>query len=216
MKTGIVAHTASLDKRARRHWVKLMGLLGHPEDSEEVFHHLLKRYNEPGRWHHVLAHVVSMLDELEECGDYDPVIAFAIWFHDAVYDPRSKDNEFESAHLARRGCHKMAFGAEFSTEVCNLILATQHTETPKGLNAQIIVDLDLAILGKPEAEFDTYEINIRKEYEWVPAQAFREGRAKILQSFLERPAIYSLPFFRNKYETAARVNLARSIQQLQS
>jgi len=43
---------------------------------------------------------------------------------------------------------------------------------------------------------------------------FAEARAKILASFLARPAIYSTPFFREKYEAQARVNLAKSIAQL--
>jgi predicted metal-dependent HD superfamily phosphohydrolase len=70
------------------------------------------------------------------------------------------------------------------------------------------------VLGKPEKEFDAYEVGIRKEYDWVPLADFCTGRSKILQSFINRPSIYLTEIFRDKYESAARKNLERSIKRL--
>ena len=62
------------------------------------------------------------------------------------------------------------------------------------------------------AEFERYEVAIRKEYEHVPENAFATGRAAILRKFLERPAIYFTEFFQLKYEVVSRENLRRSLR----
>jgi predicted metal-dependent HD superfamily phosphohydrolase len=59
--------------------------------------------------------------------------------------------------------------------------------------------------------FDQYERQIRLEYEWVTDKAFVSGRSAVLQSFLDRPAIYSTDFFRTKFEVQARHNITRSL-----
>ena len=76
------------------------------------------------------------------------------------------------------------------------------------------MDIDLSILGQSEDRFDTYERQVREEYEWVTEDAFVAGRLAILKLFLERPTIYSTPFFRTRYEAQARRNLNRSLAQL--
>src|SRR6266446_4861492 len=48
----------------------------------------------------------------------------------------------------------------------------------------------------------------------VPDALGRDGRRKVLQSFLDRPAIYASPRFRASHETAARANLTRSLERL--
>ena len=75
----------------------------------------------------------------------------------------------------------------------------------------LLVDVDLAIRGRPEARFDLYERQIREEYAWVPEDVFRQKRGEILRGFLGRPSIYQTEAFRAKYEAQARRNLARSL-----
>jgi len=98
--------------------------------------------------------------------------------------------------------------------VTALILATTHMTAPALADAQIIVDIDLSILGRPRAEFDAYERAIRKEYGHVEEHAFRVGRAAILQKFLACPAIFSTAVMRAIYEATARENLRRSVDAL--
>jgi predicted metal-dependent HD superfamily phosphohydrolase len=98
--------------------------------------------------------------------------------------------------------------------VSALILATKHDVIPSDKDQQILVDVDLAILGQPTAIFLEYENNIRKEYSWVLEKDFREGRAKVLKRFLDRSHIYSTSVFQAKYEDKARANLKASIQNL--
>lgn len=95
-----------------------------------------------------------------------------------------------------------------------MILVTKHSEAPQSGAEKVLVDIDLSILGQPEAVFDEYERNIRKEYEMVPDDQFRAGRAKVLESFLDRPTIYSTECFQQRYEERARANLVRSLAKL--
>ncbi len=215
-----------IESRAHRHWTGLMGRLGKPAGSESVLANLLNRYWQAGRAYHTLEHIVSMLEEFEPLIGLaaNPVaIKLAIWYHDAIYEtaprkPGSPSNEEWSAEIAKKDFALLGIAEELTAEVCDptgLIMATRHLTPPETPDQQLLVDLDLAILGKSEAEFDRYETNIRKEYWFVPEADFRKGRAAILRSFLERPAIYSTSFFRERYEAAARQNLERSIKKLQ-
>jgi predicted metal-dependent HD superfamily phosphohydrolase len=55
---------------------------------------------------------------------------------------------------------------------------------------------------------------VRKEYEWGEDSMFRSLRAQILKRYLDRPAIYTTGYFRNRLEQQARENLQRSIIEL--
>jgi predicted metal-dependent HD superfamily phosphohydrolase len=205
----------SVLRKARAHWAKLMSKLGNPVGSDSILTDLLARYGEVLRAYHNLEHIVTMLDELEQLlPDAAPAIALAIWFHDAVYDPKGKENEAHSAKLVRDCVKQMGLSDTLGHHVGELILATQHTFAPTEHAAKILVDLDLMILGKPKNEFDAYETGIRTEYSFVPQPDFNGARSNILKTFLDRPSIYSTSLFRDRYEGAARENLARSIRQL--
>jgi pantetheine-phosphate adenylyltransferase len=202
--------------KARKHWAILMSALGNPKGSEVVLKDLLTRYGEPHRAYHNIAHVVTMLDELELLNEGDPAISLAIWFHDAVYEPKTKDNNEErSAELARNSIKQIGLPDSLGKQINDLIMATKHTAVPVDHATQILVDLDLVILGKSNKEFDVYEVGIRKEYDWVPQADFNAGRSKILQFFLNRSKIYLTELFRSRYESTARNNLERSIKRLQ-
>lgn len=203
-------------KKANKHWNTLMSVLGNPKGSKTILQDLLTRYSEPKRAYHNLEHIVAMLDELEHLNEKDPAVALAIWFHDAAYDPKMKENEEHSAELAKDAIKKIALPDSLGEQVSNLVTATRHDVTPTEHAAQILVDLDLMILGKPEKEFDAYEVGIRKEYDWVPQSEFNTRHSNILQSFLNRPSIYSTQLFRDKYESTARNNLLRSIKKLKN
>jgi predicted metal-dependent HD superfamily phosphohydrolase len=79
------------------------------------------------------------------------------------------------------------------------------------LDEQLLVDIDLAILGASEARFLEYERQIREEYGFVPGWLFRRKRRAILRSFLKRPRIFSTQHFNASLEQRARANLARAM-----
>lgn len=135
----------------------------------------------------------------------------ALWFHDAVYDPKAPDNEEQSAALARQCLLTAGTSAALTETVVQLVMATKDHDVHAGPDAGLMVDIDLSILGREEARFFEYEEQIRKEYGWVPETVFAPKRAEILEGFLSRDPIYVTEWFRNKYERQARKNLAVSI-----
>ena len=138
----------------------------------------------------------------------------ALWYHDAVYDPRAADNEVKSAALALEVARAAGLPEALGGRVAELIRASTHRSAPDDPDTRLFADIDLSILGQPEGAFDEYERHVREEYGWVPEAAFRSGRAGILRSLLGRPVLYGTPIFREKYEASARRNLERSLLKL--
>lgn len=181
------------------------------------FQEIARHYGESHRKYHTLAHIVACLQEFEavrsECDD--PLgVELAIWFHDLFYETRRKDNENRSADrvhvlIEPRG---WAMNHVLTADVC--IRATKHAVTPNEHDAQIMVDVDLSILGQPWHVYETYTQQIRVEYKHVPSLLFISTRRKVMQSFLDRPQIFSTANFHARYEAQARANIARELTTL--
>jgi predicted metal-dependent HD superfamily phosphohydrolase len=137
----------------------------------------------------------------------------AIFYHDAIYDPKRSDNEEQSAHLAKSALSTALVAAALD-HVTRLILATDHKRPLQTLDEELIVDIDLSILGREPEVFDFYDRAIRLEYAFVPEDKYRVGRTAVLNQFLNRPQIYSTPYFQLQHETQSRVNLIKAIAAL--
>lgn len=198
------------------HWQSAWSDLG-ASPRAGLFGEVAGRYLETHRAYHTLRH-------LEECFTlfaaarplcaHPGEVAFALWLHDAVYQPKTRESEEASARWARKILSDAGAPADVAARVQELILATQHAASPPAGDARVLVDIDLAILGAEPARFDEYETQVRKEYAHVPDELFRAGRAKLLHEFLGRPFLYSTPHFRERFEARARANLQRSLQAL--
>jgi predicted metal-dependent HD superfamily phosphohydrolase len=201
--------------------VRFRGLwhrLGGRDDPSALFARLQEAYSKPQRGYHTAAHIEDCLARLDSArgeAERPDEVEVALWFHDAVYDPRAADNEERSAAWAAQAMREGGMDPEAVRRVSSLIEATKHRREPDTPDCALLLDVDLSILGQPPEAFAAYEARIRQEYAWVPQEQFRLGRRAILESFLKRPAIYRTEFFRTRLEAQARENLARSIAQLQ-
>ena len=205
--------------RLRLMWQGFCRRLDAKGDPEAGFNLLQEHYNEPHRAYHTFEHIFECLHELSLNYGHEPKIFLpveaALWFHDIIYDVRRTDNEELSAKLAASTLIKMGQSAEFAEEVAELIVWTKHLDNkvPEDYYwAQLVLDIDLAKLGKPAPEFIDYERKIRREYDWVPENVFFENRARILRLFLNRPRIYLTSRFFKRYEKQARENLTAAIE----
>lgn len=205
-------------KESKQRWLDLWKRIGAQGNGEKVCTDLVARYSEPHRVYHTLRHIEDCLNELETVRRLTrnpDAVETALWYHDAIYDTKGVNNEEESARLFREMALCVSLPEAFISQVINLILATRHVNVPGRIDAKLLVDIDLSILGQNQEKFIEYEKQIRKEYEWVPLEAFILGRSKILKSLLlKRATIYSTDFFRNKYEAMARQNILRSLTKL--
>ncbi len=206
-----------MQKQSDEQWLALWKRLGAQGDAKAVYSDLVARYSEPHRAYHTITHIKHCLHELETIRRLitnPDVFELAIWYHDAIYDAKSKDNEEQSAALATRMVKKTLLPDHLGQSATNLIMATKHLAPPANPDAQLFVDIDLSIFGQTENDFDEYDKQIRKEYEWVAEDAFVDGRSRIVKLFLDRSNIYATRFFQNKYEAQARRNITRSLARL--
>ena len=100
--------------------------------------------------------------------------------------------------------------------VTRLISATTKHDASLHVDAAVLVDADLSILGQLEDRFWEYETQIRSEYSWVPQEVFSSKRAEILEEFLARSRIYYTNHFFRRLETQARANLQASVRRLRN
>jgi len=73
------------------------------EAAAQWYDRLLELYSEPHRHYHNAQHITDCLKEFDSVRDaaQEPLaVELAIWFHDAIYNPRAGDNEERSAELA--------------------------------------------------------------------------------------------------------------------
>lgn len=190
--------------------------------SPDVMDDLKARYAEPQRSYHVWRHIEALLRWAGEreamLTDVDAVV-LAILFHDAVYDPMRSDNEAMSARLLEAASLE-GFSRLSRSRAVQMVEATARHEIPVDIDPADrtdlaeFLDMDLSILGAPDAVFDRYEEAVRQEYAFVPEDLFRAGRRRILEGFLAGPALYFSDWGRARFESAARANLERSIATL--
>lgn len=194
-----------------------------PTVDEALKRELTALYRDGSRHYHGIEHIEALLALAEE---YRPLLSdpqaveAAIWFHDAIYDSQSKDNEAQSADLAARRLSGKLEAARLDRIVA-MIRATAKHELPRLesaaalRDAALFLDMDMSILGAAPDVFDTYEAAVRKEYAWVPEAAWTAGRGAVLRSFLERPSIFLTQEFRGRFEAQARENISRSLSALE-
>ncbi|MFZ3005633.1 MAG: phosphohydrolase [Phenylobacterium sp.] len=176
-------------------------------------------YAQPHRRYHTRTHIeqcLALLDQVPDLMDSErQVLTYAIWWHDAVYDPTAADNEAKSAEMAKRDLRDLDVSLHAREEVARLIrLTAGHAVEEEDRLGEILVSIDLAILAAAPLDYDAYSRQIREEYAHVPDDAWRVGRAKVMQHFLDAPVIYPDPAFRALFEDVARANIAREIAAL--
>ena len=198
-------------------WNQLVKRLTGNPPAEGSFSRIIAAYSEDHRYYHTFGHIkhcLSEFDEVKVLMDVPDELESAIWLHDIVYDTHAPDNEEKSAEFAKGLLSETACPELKVRKIQDLILITKHIRQPETPDAQLIVDIDLTILGYPPEIYNVYEKNIRKEYSWVSAEDYKIGRTKVLQSFLNRPSIYNTSSFKRIYERQARENIITALGRL--
>lgn len=205
---------------SEQRWLALCDALGIQRNRDE-FTALQSAYREHHRAYHTLQHLHECLNHLgwvrteKDYADLELVEA-ALWYHDAVYLPKARDNEAKSAQWAYTFFDKSGLSYLKCQHIYDLVMATCHDAKPVERTQQIVVDIDLAILGATPERFAQYERQVRKEYWFVPWSRYRDKRGAVLQNFFSMSSIYSTDLFRSRFERQARVNLKKAIARLKN
>ncbi|MBC7377980.1 MAG: N-methyl-D-aspartate receptor NMDAR2C subunit [Burkholderiaceae bacterium] len=206
--------TTTLNGLLHISWRRTWQDLGLPGTNDALRDRLISRYAEPHRKYHTLQHLhecIAMLARYPGEPEHAGEVEMALWFHDAIYDMGVPGNEERSAQWAMDELQAAGAAPGVAERVHAMVMATRHDVAPLTADEQLLVDVDLSILGAPPARFDEYEVQVRSEYSVVPEDVFRSRRKSILLAFLKRPVIYGTAFFHDLLEARARENLLRSV-----
>jgi predicted metal-dependent HD superfamily phosphohydrolase len=183
------------------------------------FEELVISYSAPDRHYHRLAHIRQVLDTIalyQEMAANPAALQWAAWLHDVVYDTRASDNEERSAAYAGHMLPRLGVPRSVVTAAEAFILQTKTHQASGGeFDSRLFLDADLAILGALDDSYNAYARAIRQEYAWVPEPDYRNGRARVLRGFLQRPRIYLTEMLFAEREQQARLNLEREIAVLE-
>jgi len=175
---------------------------------------LISCYECAGRNYHSLHHIIQSLREMDivrSCLTYPLEVEVAILFHDIIHDPLSNSNEEHSSLEFDRRCSDNRLDKR---KVMNMILATKHCDASVDRDTEFVMDIDLVRLSKPSRIFSYYGDLIRKEYNMFDDKTYSLGRIDFVKGLLRKSFIYSTMEYRSKYETQARKNLEKSIEEL--
>ncbi|WP_435241171.1 HD domain-containing protein [Streptomyces cucumeris] len=181
---------------------------------------LLARWAEPQRKYHTTDHLIAVLDRIDELLAHvaapDPAaVRLAAWFHDAVYLPERSTNEDRSARLAERALPEAGLPEARVEEVARLVRITADHDPAEGdLNAEVLCDADLAVLAGAPGDYAAYAAAVREEYGFVPDDVFREGRANVLRQLLGLGRLFRTSVGHDRWEAAARRNMATELELL--
>ena len=201
----------------RDRFVSLLQRMGATQVPSRLADDLVAAWSSPGRAYHDVRHLedcLAQVDALPLDARTRDLIEVALWFHDAVYDPRSSDSEERSARWASEALTAAGIPAPVGADVARLVRLTRdHAPVPDEAG-RFLLDIDLSILGRPVEVFDAYHRRIRTEYAWVPEHAYRLGRGRILADLLRRDPLYQTELYQRQFETTARANLRRALAAL--
>ncbi|MDR4891146.1 MULTISPECIES: HD domain-containing protein [unclassified Chryseobacterium] len=175
------------------------------------------RYSEKGRYYHNLFHLENMFQELEavkaNISDFTAV-SFSVFYHDIIYDATSKSNEEKSAVKAEKRLSELHVNKDKISIISEQILATKSHQQSNHADTNYLLDADLSVLGKDFKTYMEYTQNIRREYSIYPDFLYQPGRKKVLKHFLELESIFKTEYFKEKYETQAKENIAAELRLL--
>jgi predicted metal-dependent HD superfamily phosphohydrolase len=200
-------------------WLRAAAAAGARGDVAQAGVDLLGRYAERHRHYHDLAHLDGVLRHVDELAGHARdagVVRLAAWYHDAVYDPTAPDNEERSAQLAESALAQLRVADDVVAEVARLVRGTAvHAPEPGDLNAEVLCDADLAVLASGPERYQVYVDAVRAEYGHVDDRAFARGRAAVLRRLLARDPLFGTPTGRERWEEAARLNVAAELAKLE-
>lgn len=176
--------------------------------SKALLAELQVGYGHPSRHYHTEKHIVAMLSGAAGLDFNDPDMArLAIVFHDVIYDPARSDNEQRSAILLKERLAGLV-APDRLDRAAGIITATAGHQPSGDHDTDLVLDLDMAILGQPWPVYLSYAQGVMAEYlPHIGDAAWRQGRVSLfIDPTLSRRDIFITERFK-PLEMQARENL---------
>jgi len=181
-------------------------------------------YGGATRHYHNLDHLVHGLSEIKAWGGRSnattaeiETLKKAFWFHDAVYGQSQDPVSDEEASARLWLDSKLDFGA--ADDSADLIRATDHFQvsTIDHPLKQVMLGVDLSILGQDADIYDGYAAAIRQEYQHMPEPEYKTKRRGALLHLCGKAragVLYGDAYFTERYGDDALANMMREIDSL--
>lgn len=214
-------------------WTKLSSTLGiDSQDAKIMFDTLQKNYSDPTRAYHNKDHLIDCFEMLDQYMNDEStvkpksreILELSLFFHDIIDERNNPTGVDESAALA------LAFLAKSKNpkythpdQIALLnknIMATKYSLPPAAdmsLDTQLMVDIDLSILGQNADRYQEYTESIRKEYPAVSEAQYKSRRKGVMGRFetlARQNQLYRLPWFQQKLAPNALKNLTAEMTSL--
>ncbi|KAL5269698.1 hypothetical protein ACHWQZ_G003232 [Mnemiopsis leidyi] len=218
-----------IDTKKEMLWIEWQTLARHYTDDQllvgEWFYDIYQKYSEPIRQYHNVEHVYQMILNMKHFYQeltYPRTVLFAIFFHDYIYDPKSKDNEDQSIKAFESCARDLELEDDLVKDVKQMINLTSsghyteehEEEKPRTRDIHYFLDFDLSILGSNHVEYTLYAKKIREEYSHVEEEDYCRRRAQVMEKFLKRKYVYCTREFRQFAEENARKNVQNEVEML--
>lgn len=185
---------------------------------------ILQSMGAPGRHYHGLGHLGVLWSRHRRfsrgtgfaAAKPSRLIACAIAFHDAIYDPLRNDNEVRSAALWRRmappdltACQVAWVSDTIEATADHLAITDAGSESAR-LRLWLL-DLDLSPLGERPPVFARNTHALRREFATLEDAEWARRRVGFFRQFLAAPRIYRSPVLADSFEEQARQNISQVI-----
>lgn len=189
---------------------------------------LIARWSASDRRLHTVRHLMNILAHLDELAAtaHDPdVLRVAAWYHGAILNrwlsvrPRNADPvacEAECINIARSSLGRLGVSTDVIDRVVELLLFLARHRAPRAdVDAQVLVDADLASLAVPPQEYKKLRENLRAELAELSDVEYFRARGAVIKRLLGFDSIYQSPLGES-WESAARSNLEAELAKIES
>lgn len=189
---------------------------------------LVARWSASDRRLHTVRHLINILAHLDELAAtaHDPdVLRVAAWYHGAILNrwlsvrPRNADPvacEAECIDIARSSLGRLGVSTDVIDRVVELLLFLARHRAPRAdVDAQVLVDADLASLAVPPQEYKKLRENLRAELAELSDVEYFRARGAVIKRLLGFDSIYQSPLGES-WESAARSNLEAELAKIES
>jgi len=199
-------------------WIELCKTYSSNQESiEQIWQIILKRHSEPHRFYHNLNHLEYLLNLIEYHRskiNKPNLMMFSVFMHDIIYDTSATDNEEKSAEQAVIFLLQLNINPIEIQYIKQQILASKKHEFNTDSDTNIFLDFDLGILSGLEHDYKLYSQKIRQEYQIYNDEIYYPGRKLVLESFLQKKAIYHTNILGKDAEQKARLNIKYELKEI--
>ena len=152
------------------------------KQSQNMTIELLKRWRDPRRFYHSIDnHLIPMLDQIKMLSvdaNSKQLLEIATWFHDCIYDPKSRDNELNSIRFfINKLENKYCADANI---IRDIIRVTIDFECDTALKVHF-ANLDLDYLNHTDVKrIVQNELLLLKEFQFVDYSIYKQRRLNII------------------------------------